>query len=170
MKTYNISKCIRNWMDFKSMPLDLQRTYLTNVYATYDPSNLMVARSLGVSDECLRQYVLRNKLPHATHRGRRKSSSAWEAFLAGGFTTTGIAIPKEYREFSEPTAPTPKPEVPKTGETEAKEADAPAVLYKVSVSLEGTAGQLAEIVAMLTDKYERYEFELLIRTKGDKSE
>ena len=106
----------------------------------------------------------------AIPKGRRKGKPS-PAAKEGSHVNFSIHFTKEeYREFSEPTAPTPKPEVPKTGETEAKEADAPAVLYKVSVGLEGTAGQLAEIVAMLTDKYERYEFELLIRTKGDKSE
>lgn len=173
LRTYKINTCIRSYQDFKNLPSDLKLTYLTNVFNTYNPSLEMLGKSMGVSGECLRQYIRRENMQLAKRRGGpKRKNPMWEAFVNGGYTTCGVIIPKAEEPAPEP-AKTEAPEeqvaaAPESTEVvETVEAEvAPAILYRVTLSMEGTPGQLSEMLAMLTDSSHRYEFELCVKEKG----
>lgn len=167
VQTYNINTCINSYADFKRLPDDLKKTYLANVFSTYTPSIRLLGETLHVSDECIRSHIRRLNLPFATKRGgRKKVHPLWPDFIAGRRTTCGALIPgaepveaEEIKIFPPVEA---KTEVVETVETEVS----PAILYRVTVHMEGTTGQLSDMLAMLTDPTHRYEFELCVKEKG----
>lgn len=175
--TYNINTCIHDWNEFKNLPTDLQKTYLTNVLATYNPTLGMIAKEMGVSDETLRSFIHRKGFDFGLKRGgHTRTHPWWNAFICDNRTTLGAAV-KPSEEIivplsalnDAPPADEPKPEdEPAVVHDAAIEdsipdrLDAPSV-YKFSVSMEGTAMQLYTMLAMLTDSKERYEFELSVK-------
>lgn len=187
--TYNITTCIHSWKEFKSMPSDLQRTYITNVLATFNPSLAALGLTMNVSGETLRQYLKAQGIELNLKRGgRKREHPSWNAFTCDNVTTTGQMVKLSDTNVVAPD-PTPDPapqeepveevcsdvseEMPIVEKCFVEDSipdrlDAPSV-YKFSVSMEGTAMQLYTMLAMLTDSKERYEFDLLVKSKGGDS-
>ena len=173
--TYNITTCIHSWSEFKSMPSDLQRTYITNVLATFNPSLAALGLTMNVSGETLRQYLKAQGIELNLKRGgRKREHPSWRAFTCDNVTTTGQMVkPSETNVVAPEPAPEeePAPVVESCGIEDCipDRFDAPSNVYKFSVSMEGTAMQLYTMLAMLTDSKERYEFELVVKSKGGDS-
>lgn len=182
--TYNITTCIHSWSEFKSMPSDLQCEYLKRVIKTYNPSIEMIASAMGVTSESLRSLIHAKNFDIPLKRGGRKRQHPyWNAFLCDNRTTLGEAVklsdaivepqeePKEepYEEVcSDVSEEMPVVEKCFVEDSIPDRLDAPSV-YKFSVSMEGTAMQLYTMLSMLTDSKERYEFDLLVKSKGGDS-
>lgn len=178
--TYNITTCIHSWKEFKSMPSDLQCEYLKRVIKTYNPSIEMIASAMGVTSESLRSLIHAKNFDIPLKRGGRKRQHPyWNAFLCDNRTTLGEAVklsdtnvvPQE--EPVEEVCSDVSEEMPVIEKCFVEDSipdrlDAPSV-YKFSVSMEGTAMQLYTMLAMLTDSKERYEFDLLVKSKGGDS-
>lgn len=121
VKEYNLSKPMP-WATFKSMPHELQKTYVTNLIEKYGATTTMLSGMLGVSMEYLWRYFKTNGI-HAS--GRRLSveqtlhrDKAWSAFLCGE---------------SEPSAPSAVEDAPVMGAREEKTLE----LSQVEASFEG---------------------------------
>lgn len=102
VKTYNLNQPMR-WIEFTSMPEDLQKQYLTGLIETYRATNRMLGAMLGVSAPtvCKRQNYLGIppvRTRHTTPVTRAERDRAWEAFC------TGVTV--------EPVEEAPAPEEP----------------------------------------------------------
>lgn len=167
--TYNITTCIHNWSEFKSMPSDLQRTYITNVLATFNPSMAALGLTMNVSGETLRMYLKAQGIELNLKRGgRKREHPSWKAFTCDNVTTTGQMV-KLSDVNAAPPEPAPEEEPAPVVETCSIEDsipdrfEEPSTVYKFSVTMEGTAMQLYTMLAMLTDSKSRYEFELSVK-------
>lgn len=178
--TYNINT-FNDWTSFRNLPYDLQKTYMQNLLATYNVNAQILADTYGVHKNTFLNYLKARGIKLSFHKGggKPRSDERWPDFVGGKLTTLGYKI--GFSDTAEPevatapvaepevvTAPVTKPEViSPTLEVEFEEPKvSPAILYKVTVEMDGTPGQLADMIAMLTDKTSVYEFDLVIKEKG----
>lgn len=106
--TYNISRKL-SFYDFKALPLDLKREYLTNLSNTYRASQMMVASSMKIAPSTLSKYLKDCGLSNLMVPGRfAERTDLWGYFMRGEATSLGVAIPPEKPSPSE-DAPEPVP-------------------------------------------------------------
>ena len=87
VKTYNLKQPMR-WIEFTSMPEDLQKQYLTGLIATYSATNRMLGAMMGVTGATVYQRQKYLGIPpvrtrHTTVVTRAERDRAWEAFCTG---------------------------------------------------------------------------------------
>ena len=87
VKTYNLNQPMR-WIEFTSMPEDLQKQYLTGLIATYSATNRMLGAMMGVTGATVYQRQKYLGIPpvrtrHTTVVTRAERDRVWEAFCTG---------------------------------------------------------------------------------------
>lgn len=102
MQTYNISKVITSFEDFKALPVDLAKEYIIDTQFRYNVSMAQIASTMGVGDDTLKRYCRDHfdGKPYLDKRGPRTINPMWEDFCKGRITREGRAI----------EAPAPEPE------------------------------------------------------------
>lgn len=88
VKTYNINRCIKNYDEFKSMPLDLQESYLFACRKAFSARLPAVANSMGISQITLQKYCVRKGI-HVGKGGQYKLKSNWWKFINGEIDING---------------------------------------------------------------------------------
>lgn len=161
VRTYNINKCIHSWAVFKSMPSDLKATYMRNCLNTYGARAPQVAEVFEINPVTLRKHLIDSGIAIGGRGGRYTLSPDWDKFVAGELNIMGKPfLPDEPDKTEDKILEvSPAPVV----------LDKPALIakpeinpYRVTLSLEGTPAQLADLIAVLTDSATAYDFKLTI--------
>lgn len=129
--TYNTSKCL-SYEEFRRLPDDLQRTYLSTISRVYRVPMNAIAKAMGCSGTTMCRIVQR--LEYDPVRGRKwpEPGDKWFDFVAGKLTVDGV--PAKYAQ------PSPAEDAPERfGETE--EAAPPAAVYPTSGAFTVTCTQ-----------------------------
>ena len=181
VQTYNISTLINDYKTFKDLPHDLKIEYLSAIQDTYRVSIPLIAESMGVSSSTFHGMLKRENIELRRFHAAAVSPD-WGMFLKGLMTSRGKATEKAQCKCEPlpgfpPTAAKAEP-APVVEATPAEPApviesepagDKPKALslpFRVGVNVDCTPGQLAELIAYLTDATQAYNFELVISQKG----
>lgn len=154
------------YAELKELTPSLRFLYLDNCINRYKARRIDLVTMLGISNPGFGKMIA--KLPGKLEfkSGSRKPSPEWLAFING---EAAEIIPEDVRALRDPE---PTPEEP-TVEVSPVVLDSPVLVakpevnpYHVKLSLVGTPAQLADVIAVLTDKDTAYDFEVTISMKG----
>lgn len=147
------------YAELKKLTPTMQFLYLDNLINKYKARRLDIVTMLGISQSCWAKYsvTVPGKLIFGT---RRKSPSPeWIDFIS----------PKPAPEIPAPAEPVDTPAETKAEDIQPIVIEKPVFIpkpevnpYKVTLSLEGTPSQLADLIAVLTDRDTAYNFKLTI--------
>ena len=83
VKTYSMNLPM-TWGEFKSMPLDLQQSYIDSLQTRFDISINRISIDLfGLCPDALRRHIDRKGLKHIAKAGRGRIDPAWNAWVKG---------------------------------------------------------------------------------------
>lgn len=88
VKTYNISRVITNYDDFKKLPPDLMQTYISNCRERFGAMGCDVAASMDVKRRTFATFIA-NRNIGLGKGGRRKLSPDWRRFVRGEIDING---------------------------------------------------------------------------------
>ena len=135
---YNVTKCL-SYKEFKRLPDDLQRAYLSTISRVYRVPMLSIAEAMGCSHGTMSSILQRLELDPVRGRKRPAPGDKWFDFVAGRLTVDGV--PAKYAQPSpaeadqpspaEADQPTPEADAPERFET-AEENTPPALVYPTS--------------------------------------
>lgn len=94
VKTYNISRVITNYEDFKQLPPDLMRTYIINCRERFGAMGTDIASSMDVQHKTFNAFIGRRNLGIGKS-GRRKLSPDWRRFVLGEIDINGKELIEE---------------------------------------------------------------------------
>lgn len=125
--TYNATKCL-SYKEFKRLPDDLQRAYLSTISRVYRVPMLSIAEAMGCSHGTMSSILQRLELDPVRGRKRPAPGDKWFDFVAGRLTVDGV--PTKYAQPSpaEADQPTPEADAPERFET-AEENAPPTLVY-----------------------------------------
>ena len=91
MSTYNLSAPM-NWTQFREMPEDLQKEYLSKLYADWGVSSTELAKMFGCSSETVRHTCKSFAIKVKTRGGRMNNAQMqhWQDWLKSNGVSTGI--------------------------------------------------------------------------------
>lgn len=164
------------YAELKELTPSLRFLYLDNCINRYKARRLDLVAMLGISNPGFGRMIA--KLPGKLEfkGGLHKPAPEWLAFING---EAAEIIPEDVRALrdpvpaaAEPAVVEPIPDEP-TVEVSPVVLDSPVLVtkpeinpYRVTLSLVGTPAQLADVIAVLTDKDTAYDFEVTISMKG----
>ena len=164
------------YAELKELTPSLRFLYLDNCINRYKARRLDLVAMLGISNPGFGKMIA--KLPGKLEfkGGLHKPAPEWLAFING---EAAEIIPEDVRALrdpvpaaAEPAVVEPIPDEP-TVEVSPVVLDSPVLVtkpeinpYRVTLSLVGTPAQLADVIAVLTDKDTAYDFEVTISMKG----
>ncbi len=159
------------YAELKELTPTLKFLYLDNCINRYEARRIDLVNMLGISNPGFGKMAA--KLPGKLifKYNKRKPSPKWLSFING---EAAEIIPEDARVLRdpEPAVVEPAPEEP-TVEVSPLVLDAPVLVakpevnpYHVKLSLVGNPAQLADVIAVLTDKDTAYDFEVTISLKG----
>lgn len=159
------------YAELKELTPSLRFLYLDNCINRYGARRIDLVNMLGVSNPGFGKMM--TKLPGKLEfKGSpRKPAPEWLAFING---EAAEIVPEDVRALRGPgpAVVEPSPEEP-TVEVSPVVLDSPVLVakpevnpYHVKLSLVGTPAQLADVIAVLTDKDTAYDFEVTISMKG----
>lgn len=157
--------------ELKELTPSLRFLYLDNLIHRYKARRIDLVAMLGISNPGFGKMMA--KLPGKLifHGAPHNPAPEWLAFING---EAEEIMPEDVRALRnpEPAAEEPIAEEPTIGVTPLM-LDSPVLVakpevnpYHVTLSLIGTPAQLADVIAMLTDKDTAYDFEVTISMKG----
>jgi hypothetical protein len=188
--SYNITKAIRSYDEFKALPTDLASEYVTNLQRVYNISMKDLAFSLGVKPSTLAEHIRTKQIRHSSKPGSRNQAATWCEFVSGLRTSTGewigeepaapvvksLLIDKPMEESLpdpapvETAAPDPAPVEETKPEPEAKATPCKATATKLRFSAGGTPEQLLDLImtalADMTKPDRWYELDFSLRENG----
>lgn len=125
--TYNVTKCL-SYKEFKRLPDDLQRAYLSTISRVYRVPMLSIAEAMGCSHGTMSSILQRLELDPVRGRKRPAPGDKWFDFVAGRLTVDGV--PAKYARLppAEANPPTPEADAPERFEP-AEENTPPALVY-----------------------------------------
>ena len=167
---------LKIYAELKELTPSLRFLYLDNCINRYKARRLDLVAMLGISNPGFGKMIA--KLPGKLEfkGGLHKPAPEWLAFING---EAAEIIPEDVRALrdpvpaaAEPAVVEPIPDEP-TVEVSPVVLDSPVLVtkpeinpYRVTLSLVGTPAQLADVIAVLTDKDTAYDFEVTISMKG----
>ena len=164
LKTYNINTCIHDFAQFKELPADLKKAYVIGCRDTYGARIPELATVMDIHPTSVRKNLIDSGVSIGKG-GRYKLDPKWNDFVNGYLNLkgeyTGTIAPNTTEEEAKPTLPIviDKPELIAKPEVNP---------YKVTLSMCGTPSQLADLIAVLTDRDMAYDFSVTINGKeGD---
>lgn len=164
LKTYNINTCIRTFAEFKELPADLKKAYVLGCRNTYGARIPELAAAMGVHPTSVRKNLIDSGVSIGRGGRYKLDSEEWEDFVDGY-----LNLKREYIGPEPPVIPAPateaKPTLPIVIEEPVLIAKPPINPYRCTISLCGTPGQLADLIAVLTDRETVYDFSVTINGK-----
>lgn len=162
--------------ELKELTPSLRFLYLDNLIHRYKARRIDLVAMLGISNPGFGNMMA--KLPGKLEfkGSHHKPAPEWLAFING---EAAEIVPEDVRDLrdpvpaaAEPAVVEPIPDEP-TVEVSPVVLDSPVLVakpeinpYRVTLSLVGTPAQLADVIAVLTDKDTAYDFEVTISMKG----
>lgn len=168
VQTYNISRVIRSYDEFKSLPKDLAEEYLSRLRTTYNAGGPDVAKSMGVHPTTFNRYIRENDIKSPFSKGNHGHVDFhWSQFLREELNSAGERIAEPVPVPEEPVAPAPEP----TPDPEPAAANTKVVPVNFRFIAEGTPEQLLDflmnIFADMTNATSKYELIITMDRKGD---
>ena len=103
VSTYNLSRPM-TWSQFRAMPDDLQREYLSKLRIDMRASTSEMVKAMQCSPETVRQGITRLGIPFENLRMTNRERARWEAWLKDGQTTEApVQAPADEDEPEQPS-------------------------------------------------------------------
>lgn len=136
VKTYNISRVITNYEDFKKLPPDLMQTYISNCRNKFGAMGSDIAASMDVQCKTFYTFLYRKNIPIGKG-GRKKLSLDWRRFVLGEIDING-------KELIEEKVEEPKVEVESIPAIDWVEPEKPIKITDDDIPLGASIGAIIE--------------------------
>jgi hypothetical protein len=156
VKTYNLEKQM-TWENFRKMPMDIQKEYVTNMMEKHGARKVDLAKMLGASEGSFMQYS-HNHFPEIKIEKRKKTvDPRWEAFMSRKESNI---------EKSEDTTVSKEKEGENKAEVKEATDKAPcskSVECRGLLTFKGTPADIFTKTMMVIDNRKEYEIQIMFK-------